>query len=104
MEQHQGGETRKVKRFQELFPKVMKAVVDTLGEKPFHIRGPLNAAVLDSVLTVALENPGRIDKAFAQAYTDLIANEDFLTFTQLGTTDTATLRDRYKLAQKSLVG
>jgi hypothetical protein len=104
MEEHKDGGTRKVKKFQSLFPKVMKAIVDVLGDKPFHIRGPLNAAVLDSVLTVAIENPTRIDEQFAREYRALISDQDFLKFTQLGTTDTATLRDRYKLARKSLVG
>jgi len=49
---------------------------------------------------VAIENPTRIDEQFAREYRALISDQDFLKFTQLGTTDTATLQDRYKLARR----
>lgn len=104
MKANQNGKTTKVSKFQEIFPRVTKAVVDSLGEKPFHIRGPLNAAVLDSVLTVAMENPGKIDSKFAERFGTLLQNGDFLQLTQLGTTDTLTLAKRYEIAKETLLG
>jgi hypothetical protein len=104
MNEHKDGNTRKVKRFANAFSKVVRSIVDVLGERPFHIRGPLNAAVLDCVMTVAIENPARIDKDFARAFKKLIDDSDFLRLTQLGTTDTLTLRERHELAKGKLIG
>jgi uncharacterized protein with ParB-like and HNH nuclease domain len=104
MKKHRNGDTSKLAKFVKLFPKVSKQIVDNLGEKPFHIRGPLNAAVLDSVFTVAFENPNRIDKSFAKHYANLAQDSTFLRDTQLGTTDTLTVRERYNIAYKILIG
>jgi hypothetical protein len=105
MKLHKNGKTDKITDFIDLFPNVTKSIIDTLGDKPFHVRGPLNAAVLDSVMTVALENPTKINKRFANKFKDLLTdNDNYLKHTQLGTTDDQTLKDRYKTAKKYLIG
>jgi hypothetical protein len=44
----------KAKRFLTLFPQTCGTVVESLGERPFHVRGPLNSAVLDAVMCAGL--------------------------------------------------
>ena len=56
MKHHDSGITRKSKTFFELFPKVTEIVVNSLGEQPFHLRGPLNVSALDSVLSVLISH------------------------------------------------
>lgn len=95
--------TPKLSRFIKLFPETTAAIIKTLGEKPFHVRGPLNAAVLDSVFTVAIEDMDSFNIGFAARYKSLLEHKDFLKLTQLGTTDTLTVKERYKLARKQLI-
>ena len=102
MKYHRKGDNQKLNRFVELFPQVTKSVVKTLGSKPFHVRGPLNAAVLDSVFTVAMENSKSI-KLFGENYKLLIKNDDYMKKTQLGTTDTLTVKERYRIAKEQLL-
>lgn len=103
MKNNRNGNTKKIEKFIELFPRVTKKLIDNLGEIPFHIRGPLNAAVLDSVFTVAMENLDSINENFKANYSKLIQVKAFLKHTQLGTTDTLTVRERYSLANRELL-
>ncbi len=90
--------------FIQLFPKATKLIIETLGEKPFHIRGPLNASVLDAVFTVAIESINSIDKNFAEQYQSLVNDDNVLKYTHLGTTDTLSVTGRYNYAKKQLIG
>lgn len=104
MQINRKGNTLKINKFIQLFPKATKKVIETLGEKPFHIRGPLNASVLDAVFTVAIESIDSIDKNFAEHYQSLVKDDAFLKHTQLGTTDTLSVKGRYNYAKKQLMG
>jgi hypothetical protein len=103
MQINRKGDTPKINKFIQLFPKATKLIIETLGEKPFHIRGPLNASVLDAVFTVAIESIDLIDKNFAEHYQSLVEDDNFLKYTQLGTTDTSSVKGRYKYAKKQLM-
>ena len=104
MKRHEQGNSKKVEKFFEVFPKVTKRIVTELGEKPFHLRGPLNISALDSVMCVLVENYKKIDaKRLEHGYKSLSEDLDFLKFTQLGTTDTKTLQERVALVRKHLL-
>jgi len=92
----------KAKRFVQLFPQVCEAVVRTLGEKPFHIRGPLNSAVLDAIICAILENGGKVGDDFKSRFRKLITTDEFEQKVRVSTTNTITVRDRIRLA-KSIV-
>ena len=103
MKTNKAGDTDKVLEFKQIFPTATKLIVDALGKKPFHVRGPLNAAVMDSVLPVVLENYGSIDNKFKERFITLIGNDDFRKKTLFATTDAATLKERYELTKKILL-
>lgn len=104
MRRNQNGNSDVVKKFAEQFPTVCESVVKKLGPKPFHIRGPLNTSVLDSVFSALLENVGRLPTDIIDRYKALLSDKRFLELTYSGTTDTLVLRDRFKLARKYLIG
>lgn len=105
MKRHESGETAKVQNFFNVFPKVTKMVASALGEKPFHIRGPLNVSALDSVMCVLTENYSKIAaNQLATRYQSLLEDDDFSNVTQLGTTDTKTLRERMVIVRKHILG
>jgi Protein of unknown function DUF262 len=103
MKKHSEGNTSKVKKFFELFPIVTKQIVEALGEKPFHLRGPLNMSALDSMMCVLIENNKSIDAMNLKKNFDLILKDkDFILYTTINTTDSKTLQDRFNTVKKYL--
>jgi uncharacterized protein with ParB-like and HNH nuclease domain len=52
MAQNRAGETKKFNDFFNRFSIVTARLRQELGEKPFHVRGPINLAALDAIYTV----------------------------------------------------
>lgn len=69
------GKSSRVQHFVENFPKATKLIIDKLGEKPFHIRGPLNSAALDSIFCTIIDNIEQLPKDIDQRYKKLIADK-----------------------------
>lgn len=104
MKKHNKGDTKKVEKFSSRFPKVAELVVKNLGEKPFHLRGPLNASALDSIMCVLIEDFNKIQESELNSrYKKLLNDSKFEDFTKLGTTDKQTLQDRVILVRSYLV-
>jgi hypothetical protein len=104
MKKHESAETKKTISFFDLFPKITKIIVTELGEKPFHIRGPLNISALDSVFCVMFEEFQKIKASkLKKKYAGLRADDEFLRVTQMGTTDTKQLQDRVSIVRTSFV-
>jgi hypothetical protein len=99
------GDSPHVKEFAHNFTKLCKVIVDELGDKPFHVRGPLNTSVLDSVFCTLLEHVGKLPKDLANRWTNLKANQDFSTkYTFYGTSDAVIVKARFRLARVILIG
>ena len=91
---------KKVDKFFDIFPKVTEMVVSQLGRKPFNLRGPLNVSALDSIMAVFMEYFNDIDMQNIKAqYHALRLDEQFIDLTQIGTTDTDTLKKRISLVK-----
>jgi len=95
MKKHITGGSRKVTDFFMTFEKVVNSVVTSLGEKPFHLRGPLNVSALDSVLSVLIEYYDTIDFANLKSnYSELLKDVYFDEYTSINTTDSSTVKKR----------
>lgn len=104
MKRHDSGSTKKAERFFKVFSKVTALVATQLGEKPFHLRGPLNVSALDSVMTVLIEELANVETGKLKTkYKQLLADKDFLQFTQINTTDVKTLQARIALVREKLL-
>lgn len=95
------GSSKKVKAFRSQFEDVCKFVVQNLGEKPFHVRGPLNSSVLDSVLCVLLGMGSRRPAKFKEKFEQLLSNSEYEETTYYGTSDEKVLKRRFKIVQKT---
>jgi len=104
MKKYRKGKSSQVERFIKLFPKTAQSVVAHLGEKPFHVRGPLNTSVLDSVFCTLMDNVDDIAPDLKLRFEQLKKDKDFVIQTTTGTTDTNTLRHRFELVKKYLIG
>ena len=93
----------KCRAFQSLFPKTCEAVVQALGAKPFHVRGPLNSSVLDATMCAVLENKGNVPADFKERFRQLIADRGFQERMRVATTDTITVRTCIKDAKTVLI-
>ncbi|WP_223306769.1 hypothetical protein [Acidithiobacillus ferrivorans] len=104
MKRNESGETKKVKKFFEAFHKVTEEVVSVLGEKPFHLRGPLNVSALDSVMCVLIESSKSLKRSgLKDRYSSLIKDSDFTSSTSINTTDAKTLQQRFAVVRKHLL-
>jgi hypothetical protein len=104
MKDNQSGDSARVKRFVSRLPGVLEMVIKSVGPKPFHLRGPLNASALDAVLCVLIDNAGKISVSkLRTGYAELQKDKNFQRYTQKGTTDSKTVQDRVALVREYLL-
>jgi hypothetical protein len=103
MKKHRSGSTPELEKFKSLFPKFTKRLIDVIGETPFNIRGRLNTSALDSVMSLLMQNYEQLPDDLYERYKKLIDDPKFQTLTTIGTTDTATVKERFKLLRKHLL-
>lgn len=84
------------------FSTTCEAVVTSLGERPFHRRGLLNVAVLDSVMVAFANHPAAVPEDLRARYETLIADDTFRRDTGERTTDGDRLRRRFREAARVL--
>lgn len=77
-------------------------VNENLGSKPFHIRGRLNYAVLDSVFSTLL-NAKAFPENLQDRYRSMLDDQEYIRTATINTSDEATLKNRFELAKKHLV-
>jgi hypothetical protein len=92
-------ETRRV------FHSTCKLTLAALGEKPFHLRGRLNLAAMDSVMTMMsfLIDENFTNEDLAERYKALREDRDFIAATTQDTSDTSVVKDRFRAAKHHLL-
>jgi len=95
MSQNRNASSTEFKQFQNRFSKTAEIIVEKLGNKPSHIRGPLNTSVLDSVFCTILSNIRHIPDDLKVRFENLLNDSDFDDCTRTATTDTKILRTRF---------
>ncbi len=87
-----------------VFERTCEAVVSGLGERPFHIRRGLNAAVFDSVMCAFSNHLGQVPQDIRGRYKALISDPDFDKNTRQSTTNVDVVRGRLRQAETRLFG
>lgn len=91
------------KKFKEVFPEVCDLIVRELGEKPFHVRGPLNVSVMDSVFSSLINNPRKVSDDFGDKYKSLVKDEAYELATQKSTSDASVVKERFEMVRERLL-
>ncbi|MDH5545489.1 MAG: DUF262 domain-containing protein [Gammaproteobacteria bacterium] len=105
MKKHDSGDTKKAKNFINIFYKITELVIDKIGPKPFHLRGPINVSALDSVMCVLIEHHDKIDfPNLKDKFKKLLKDDDFDEYTRINTTDTKTVSERIEKVREYLLG
>lgn len=102
MDVHRREQPDVLEQYGSTFRRTAEAVVTHLGEKPFHIRTGLNAAVYDAVFTAVGKHLDRIPAGVRDLYKALVADETFLRNVTSSTTDKEVVTSRLAAAQKRL--
>jgi uncharacterized protein with ParB-like and HNH nuclease domain len=86
------------------FTNTCKFVVETLGERPFHLKNRLNYAVLDSVMAAASIAFKKNIADFPKRFSALKDNNDYIQACSISTSDEKVLKERFDFATKILAG
>lgn len=103
MSRERGGTSVHTKAFASLFPQITADIIANLGDRPFHIRGPLNSAALDAVFATLVGAKGKRPADLEKRYKQLKADKDFLESTLHSTSDLSALKRRFEAAHRHLL-
>ncbi len=90
--------------FQQVFDETCDSVVESLGERPFHVRTGLNAAVFDSVMVAYSNRLPTIPLDVKERFQRLLEDEDFDNCTKNNTTNDNIVKQRFSKALHHLFG
>ena len=103
MMRNQTGKTKNVHRFVTRFEEACEKILSELGPKPFHVRGPINLAALDSIMSTTIKKAPRIKPDYAANVEKLLADEHFRELIFYNTSDLASVGPRFEITKKILV-
>jgi len=103
MKENRNGQSDRVQIFERNFPLAAEKIVAELGLKPFHIRGPLNTSVLDSIFCTIADNIEKVPDDLTFRFKQLLQNKEFLDTTYYGTSDVSIVRKRFSIAKRILI-
>jgi len=95
---------------EQLFKKTCTIITEILGEKPFHIKRGLNAAVLDCVMAAFAKNLPLFEKKLSltekrnynKKYQDLVLKLEEEKLVSMATTNEETIKKRFNIAEEIL--
>ena len=82
------------------FAATSDAVVESLGQKPFHIKRGLNAAAFDSVMVAYYRNGGEAPPRAKERFIELLDTLAYQRAISSATTDVDSVRERIALAEQ----
>lgn len=103
MNRERHGTSQSVKSLVTDFPIVAEAIVSKLGAKPFHVRGPLNSSVLDSVFATLLQSKKQLPDDLRERYKNLREDPKFSETTFYSTSDLAVVKRRFETVNNYLL-
>ncbi len=103
MSSNKTGDTDDVNNFVDRFPRVAKLIIESWGNKPFHIRGPLNSSALDSVFATMMHSEHIATEDLSSRYSKLKDDNNFVLGTSYGTSDVTSVNKRFQAAQHHLL-
>jgi hypothetical protein len=103
MKEHRHADSTEAKRFSDRFLKATSTIISQLGDKPFHVRGPLNSSALDAVFVAILSSHSRLPSDLGDRFKKLLKDKEFTKATFYSTSDKSVIKERFKIAQEFLL-
>lgn len=104
MEREKQGTSKQMKGFESAFPKIAEKIIVSFGERPFHVRGPLNSSALDAVFATLLQAKKELPTDLGERYKRLKLDPNFSETTFYSTSDLSVVKRRFEAARKHLLG
>lgn len=102
MSRYRAGTQEEVRQFSERFPRACRIITAALGEKPFNIRGRINASALDTVMGQVVTSIDHLPADFSIRFARLLEDPDFTETLSVSTSDTAVVRRRVAAVKRHL--
>lgn len=96
--------TQQSREFSVKFHQVVKYIVEELGDKPFHVNGPLNTSTLDTIFPLIYGHFDNLPTGLSERYKLITKDEKFRELISIGSTDTKRVQDRMEFCIKRLLG
>jgi uncharacterized protein with ParB-like and HNH nuclease domain len=94
MKDNRDTSSKKFNEFRVRFPEVCKKIIDAFGEKPFHVRGPLNLAAADCIIAECIKNYDKDFKIAKVNYDKLVNDPGFREDIFFNTSDASVVKRR----------
>lgn len=90
-------------KFAKEFEIAAEFVSKELPAKPFHVRGPINLAAMDSVLSTIIKYKNKLNSNLGNSYKNLISDQEYRDSIFYNTSDQMVVKNRLEIAKKYLV-
>ncbi len=87
-----------------VFRKTCIQLLDSLGERPFHVLSGFNVSVSDAVMVAFSEHLDQVPPDIDNRYKLLLEDEEFVSSTKHRTTDVVSVQERFAKANLALFG
>lgn len=102
MAENRTAKTKSFRDFKSAFAIVTSELLKQVGERPFHVRGPINLAALDSIYYTLLPKAQNLPEKLSEKIGNLYGDEEYKQAIFFNTSDTVTVEKRLKIASKYL--
>ena len=102
MDSHRQPSSQELKKFASIFNDTVAAVLDCIGQKPFHVHRGLNTAVFDSVFTAFGRNRETATENLRSRFKILLKDKDYIQWVSRATTDKDVVPKRINKAEEIL--
>lgn len=93
-----------LRELRRVFEETCDSVVNSLGEKPFHVRTGLNAAVFDAVMVAFSNRISSVPSDVKERFKKLLEDDEFESCTKSNTTNDRVVAQRFLEASRQLFG
>lgn len=90
-------DSSKLAHIEQKFTKICEKLI-CLNPEPFHLRGRINYAVMDSIFYAVSENLNKDENALKLAYEELRQHPDYILWVTQNTSDVEVLKNRFQIA------
>lgn len=92
-----------IDEIREVFTRACSSISNTLGEKPFHLRGRINLGLMDSVMTMFSFVDETDLPNIQPKYQELLSDQQYIQDVTQNTSDTAVVKNRFRRARSKLL-
>lgn len=103
MELLSGEDEVSLKRMEQRFKQACHIVYEQLGDKPFHLRGPLNLGAIDSVMATAVKSLESLKPDLKSSFDELCEDDAFKESITRNTSRTDVVNTRFNSARAFLL-